>query len=377
MTARVLPASRSESNSPTQTIGSSPAASAAWSFLVDRRVGFAQDVPPLAVAENDVLAAEIAEHGGAQLAGEGPVLLVVHVLGAQGDLRAGNRPAHGVEIAAWRANGQIDAVERLGLFRHPFGQRHGRGPIRVHLPVAGNKRTSHQRNSSSLCVRTWQVAGRRIESLILARARGDVQGVAISRNRQSVSPRVANCQARRESPHHCGCSVLIDCHALGGKDSFPASRYRQRSAVSRVLFTPRNGRVHRGRQLRRPPQKCRVCQRQGNPRKRWHMREATYAFGRHIPPRVRLPLSWNLKQTYCSNSRHLHPLRTRRGRTAPCSLHGQEPQTEGIIKQSAPVMRRSRKERVLGFQWLGGEYTDYFCGFKERNARERIELILL
>ena len=89
-------------------------------LLVDGGVGFAQDVPPLAVAENDVFAAEIAEHGGAQFAGEGPVLFVVHVLGAQGDLRAGDRPAHGVEVAAWRTNGQIDAIDRLGPLRQPL-----------------------------------------------------------------------------------------------------------------------------------------------------------------------------------------------------------------------------------------------------------------
>ncbi len=67
----------------------------------------------------------------------------------------------------------------------------------------------------------------------------------------------------------------------------------------------------------------------------------------------------------------------KRGEQLLVSLHGQEPQTDGIIKQSAPVTRCSRKEGVLGFQWLGGEYTDYFRGFGERNARERIELISL
>ena len=113
MTARVWPASRSASNSPTQTIGSQPGGQGGVDLLVDGRVGFAQDVPAFAVAEDDVRAAEVAEHGGAEFAGEGPVLLVIHVLGAQGDLRAGDRPAHGVEIAAWRADGQIDAVERL------------------------------------------------------------------------------------------------------------------------------------------------------------------------------------------------------------------------------------------------------------------------
>ena len=59
MTATVCPASRSASSSPTQTIGVSPAASAASGLLFTTCVGLAQDVPPLAVAEDHVAAAEV------------------------------------------------------------------------------------------------------------------------------------------------------------------------------------------------------------------------------------------------------------------------------------------------------------------------------
>ena len=90
---RCWPASRSASSSPTQTIGISPAARAAMRLFVHVGVGLAQDVPPLAVAENDVAAAQVDEHRGADLAGERAVGLVVHVLRAEATARAGQRTA--------------------------------------------------------------------------------------------------------------------------------------------------------------------------------------------------------------------------------------------------------------------------------------------
>ena len=141
----VWPASRSASSSPTQTIGISPAASAARTFLLIAGVGLAQDVPALAVAEDHVLAAQVAEHGRAQFAGERPVVLVIHVLGAQGDFRAGEGPAHGIQIAAWRADGQIDAVDGpRPVSATPSANATAAARFEVHLPVAGNKRTSHR-----------------------------------------------------------------------------------------------------------------------------------------------------------------------------------------------------------------------------------------
>ena len=112
-------------------------------LLVDLRVGFAQDVPPLAVAENDVLHAQVAEHRGADFAGKCPIGLVVDILSAQGDFRTLDRLADRLEVARRRADGQIDSAELLRLAGHRLRQGHGGLAVQVHLPIAGNKLASH------------------------------------------------------------------------------------------------------------------------------------------------------------------------------------------------------------------------------------------
>ena len=57
-------------------------------LLVDERVGFAEDVPSLAVSEDDVLAAEIEKHRRADLAGERAFLLGIEVLRPERDAAA-------------------------------------------------------------------------------------------------------------------------------------------------------------------------------------------------------------------------------------------------------------------------------------------------
>ena len=52
---------------------------------IDLLVGFAQDVPALAVSQDDVAAAQVDQHRGADLAGEGAAGFVIHVLGAERD----------------------------------------------------------------------------------------------------------------------------------------------------------------------------------------------------------------------------------------------------------------------------------------------------
>ena len=51
-------------------------------LLPDERVALAQDVPPLRVPEDDPLAADVLDHGGADLAREGPLRGLVAVLKA-------------------------------------------------------------------------------------------------------------------------------------------------------------------------------------------------------------------------------------------------------------------------------------------------------
>ena len=114
---------------------------------VDLLVGLVQDVPALAVAEDHVAAAQIAEHRRADFAGKRAIGLVVDVLGSQGDLRAGNRLPHGIQVAGRRTDGQFHAIDRLGLRGDRFGQSHGGRTVEIHLPVSGNQRASHPSNS--------------------------------------------------------------------------------------------------------------------------------------------------------------------------------------------------------------------------------------
>ena len=91
MISRVLPASRSSSVSPMQTMAIRPAASAASAFAlttasVSRVVG-----APLGVADDDVAAAGVLQHPGAGVAGMRALLLHVAVLAADGDGAAARR----------------------------------------------------------------------------------------------------------------------------------------------------------------------------------------------------------------------------------------------------------------------------------------------
>ena len=85
-------------------------------LLIDLRVVLAEDMPPLAVAEDDVFHSQIAEHGGAGFTCERPVRLVIYVLRAQCQAAAVNCLAHGVQVASRRADGQVDSTEAIRLW---------------------------------------------------------------------------------------------------------------------------------------------------------------------------------------------------------------------------------------------------------------------
>ena len=77
-----------------------------------------------------------------------PVVFVVHVLGAQGAPSNRRWPGprrRGNNLADKRPGRRASIFSAFG---NALGQGHGRGPIEVHLPVAGNKRSSHQCRSS-------------------------------------------------------------------------------------------------------------------------------------------------------------------------------------------------------------------------------------
>ena len=113
-------------------------------LAVDERVGLAQLVPAFAVAEDDVLAADVDQHGRADLAGEGAFLLGVAVLAAQRDraaVRAPGRRAPGTETADRRRPRRASRRRALDDRRRPAARRSA--AVGVHLPVAGDEFLAH------------------------------------------------------------------------------------------------------------------------------------------------------------------------------------------------------------------------------------------
>ncbi len=88
------------------------------------------------MADDDEAAADVEQHGRADLAGEGPFGLAVAVLGAEQHRRAAQGLPHDAEVRERRADG--DAAARLAAepFDDGLGQRPRRRRVGVHLPVA-------------------------------------------------------------------------------------------------------------------------------------------------------------------------------------------------------------------------------------------------
>ena len=69
-------------------------------LLPDEIVRLVEDVPPLAVADDDPVGSAVLDHGGRQLPGEGSLLRLVAVLGGHGHSRAGQLVHHVLEVTA-------------------------------------------------------------------------------------------------------------------------------------------------------------------------------------------------------------------------------------------------------------------------------------
>ena len=76
-------------------------------LAVDHLVGLPENGAPLAVAEDHVVAVEIPQHAGGDLAREGAVALPVHVLRAELDLRVGDDVADGLQRRERRAEHHV------------------------------------------------------------------------------------------------------------------------------------------------------------------------------------------------------------------------------------------------------------------------------
>ena len=88
-----------------------PAARAASTFLFTSWLGLLKNLPPLAVAEDDVLAADVLEHGGADFAGERAFRLVIAILSAQPVGRSLDGLNHRLPGRGW-----------AGKWRHPHAE---------------------------------------------------------------------------------------------------------------------------------------------------------------------------------------------------------------------------------------------------------------
>ena len=167
-TSIVRPASRSSSDSPTQTIGAMFAAEQRRGLVRHVRVALAVERAPLAVADDRIAAAELGQHAGRDLAGERALRLRVHVLRREGHVRAGERAREPVERGERRGDRDVDALraadqrqerlrerDRLGAvlcifqFAAKIGVRITSAPARRRRAARGPGRTRARRRRRS------------------------------------------------------------------------------------------------------------------------------------------------------------------------------------------------------------------------------------
>jgi hypothetical protein len=112
-------------------------------LAVDVPVALAEELAALGVAQDHAAAAGGQEHPGADLAGEGPGLLPVHVLGAQGDAAAAQLAADGLQGGEGRADGHVRAVGAGEQREQLAGQGRALLGSLLHLPVPGDEDPAH------------------------------------------------------------------------------------------------------------------------------------------------------------------------------------------------------------------------------------------
>ena len=107
-------------------------------LLVDDGIGLAEHGAALAVADDDVLHAEVAQHGGADFAGVSTVILIEKILCADGHAAVLKGAHGGGNVHARHAH---DHVAPLGLGQQSLEivrKLFGLGGGLVHFPVSGN-----------------------------------------------------------------------------------------------------------------------------------------------------------------------------------------------------------------------------------------------
>ena len=103
-------------------------------------IGFVEKLATLRVAEDDVADPELAEHRAGDLAGEGALLGLMHVLGAHGENAvAAEGFGGGGQRGEGRADDHVDVGDFLDALNDVLDEVFGVGGGAVHLPVAGNE----------------------------------------------------------------------------------------------------------------------------------------------------------------------------------------------------------------------------------------------
>src|SRR5690348_14476101 len=104
-------------------------------LAIDHVVRLAEVAAPLGVTEDDVVAKPL-KHRRRYLAGKGALLLEIHGLRAQLDVRARKHRVDGGQRDRWRAEDNLDAAHRHQIAEHARGKVARLGRAEVHLPVA-------------------------------------------------------------------------------------------------------------------------------------------------------------------------------------------------------------------------------------------------
>ena len=107
--------------------------------------------PALRMADNDMAAPGVPEHGGADIAGMGAAFRRVAVLCAKGNRSPLKRACYGLQMQKRRTHQQIAADFAVipKTLRNPAGQRFGTRPEAVHFPVS-RYQGPYRHNFSSL-----------------------------------------------------------------------------------------------------------------------------------------------------------------------------------------------------------------------------------
>jgi len=109
-------------------------------LLADELVGLAEDVASFGVAEDDPLAAEVLDHGGGDLPGEGALANLVAVLGRNSNIGRDDLPRVG-KVALGTAHHDLCFSTERSLFEE-IGNAINFGFIAVHFPVSTNEEFS-------------------------------------------------------------------------------------------------------------------------------------------------------------------------------------------------------------------------------------------